>query len=79
MILEAASVVVDTIFWLVEFLVRGLIGWRFLLSTEYRARTLARWQQQPSSATALEVAGGAAGVLISGLLIAWVVLTLIRP
>ena len=79
MILDIASIVFDGLLWLVEFLARGLVGWRFLLSSQYRDRTIARWQQQPSMATALEVTGGAAGLLVSALLIVWLLLSLNRP
>jgi hypothetical protein len=61
----------EPLFWLIEFLARGLIGWRFLLSSQYRAATRARWRTVTSSTVALEVTGGVVGMVASSLLVAW--------
>ena len=78
MALEAVGLLADALFWLAEFLARGLVGWRFLLSPGYRARTLARWQTESGAQVAIEVTGGAAGVLLT-LLATWGAWRLLTP
>ena len=79
MLLDLIGVVVDVLLWLMEFFVRGVFGWRFLVSPKYRAQTLARWQAQSSSATALEISGAVAGLILSAVLAVWIIGQLVHP
>ena len=71
MLLEGLICVVNASLWVVEFLVRGLVGWRFLVSPRYRRTVAARWKDLPSSVIALEVSGAAVGVFASAVLLVW--------
>jgi len=62
----------------VEFLARGLVGWRFLASPRYRRTVAARWKDLPASMIALEVTGAAVGVVASALLVVWLLAGLAR-
>lgn len=67
--LTAVGLIFDALLWLAEFLMRGLAGWRYVLSPRYRAATRRRWAGERPSAVAVEVTGAVAGVVLSSMIV----------
>jgi hypothetical protein len=73
MLLDGLGHLVDPFFWLLEFLGRGLVGWRFLLSPTFRQAVLQRWRNTSGTGIALDVAGGVVGIAVTALIAWWIV------
>ncbi len=69
--MEGVGVIIEGVGWALEFLFRGLMGWGFIFSPRFRRQTLERWQDSRSSIVAIELTGGAVGVLLSLWVFAW--------
>jgi hypothetical protein len=60
------------------FLVETGGGWRFLLSSRYRARTRARWKRERRLTIVGEIVGAAIGICASIGFVVWIALTVLR-
>jgi len=60
---------------LIDWVRAGLAGWRYLLSSSFRAETHARWKEETVFRVTWDVACGAAGVAFT-LLVAYVLISL---
>jgi hypothetical protein len=61
---------------MIEFIIDGLGGWRYLISANFRKRTHERWKAKGRAWASLEIALGSIGVIFT-LFLVWTLLSLV--